>query len=71
MALDYEGRRFKRAEMACELAHEDAENDRQSPNPTEKSINFKKFMTLKSKGDSRDEVEEMEFLAFKKRYGWW
>ena len=71
MGYDSYKRRFKRAELECELAHEDAENDRQYPNPSEKSINFKKFMSLKSKGDDRDEVEQMEFLALKKRYGWW
>jgi len=68
--MDAAGRRFKRAEMANELAHEDAENDRRYPNPTEKSLNFKKFMRLKN-NKNRNEVEQLDYLALKKRYGWW
>ena len=57
-------RRFKRAELACELAHEE-----ERATPSQKSRDFKKFMRLKKK--ERDEIEQMEFLALKKRYGWW
>ena len=63
--------RFKRAEMANELAHEDAENDRARPNGTEKSRNFKAFMKLKGKGENRSHTEDLEFTALKKRYGWY
>ena len=69
--MSYESRRFREAEMSCELAHEDRENDRVRPNGSQKSMHFKKFMSLKSKGLNRDEVEELEFIAFKRRYGWW
>ena len=56
---------FKRAEMACELAHEDAEYN----TPSRKSVDFKAFMRLKNK--DRNHIEELKFIAFKKRYGWW
>ena len=71
MPRDYEARRFKEAEMANELAHEDAENDRNYPRPSQKSRHFKEFMALKKKGSNRSHVEDLEFQAFKKRYGWW
>ena len=71
MALDREQRRFKNAEMANELAHEDAWEDRRRPNPSQKSRHFKEFMALKNKGSNRSHVEDLEFQAFKKRYGWW
>lgn len=69
--MDNEARRFKRAEMANELAHEDAWNDRQRPNKTQKSRHFAQFMALKRKGEGRSHTEDLEFSAFKKRYGWY
>ena len=71
MPRDYEAQRFKRAEMANELAHEDAYNDRMYPKPSQKKQNFQKFMRLKNKGDNRTHTEDLEFKAFKKRYGWY
>jgi hypothetical protein len=64
--MDNEGRRFKRAEMAAELAHEDREYN----TPSQKSIDFKKFMKLK-KNENRDEIQDLEFIALKRRYKWW
>ena len=66
--MSYESRRFRRAEMANELAHEDAENDRERPNASQKSRHFKEFMSLKRK--NRSHTEDLEFQAFKRRYGW-
>lgn len=54
--------RFKRAEMACELAHEDREFNTSSS----KEIAYSKFLRLKS--IFRDDIQELEFIALKKRY---
>ena len=63
--MDNEQRRFKRAEMDFELAHEEP-----TISKSIKSMDYQKFTRLKTTGDKRDEIEEMQFLALKKRYNW-
>ena len=64
--MSRESRDFKRAEMACELAHEDREYNTQSS----KSIAYAKFKRLKGIAN-RNEIQDLELLALKRRYSWY
>ena len=67
--MDYYQKQFKRSEMASELAHEDRENDKERT-PSQKSRMFQNFLRLKALGSCRNDIEEMDFLAYKKRFNW-
>jgi hypothetical protein len=66
--MSYESRQFRKAEMACELAHEDAENDTQyGRSASQFEVGY--YNELKAMS-GRTPEQDMELIALQKRYGW-